>query len=233
MPQTTACRTAALAAATLIATAAAAGQTTESPFEDLVGTPDLGWSNDRFSISVHWAAETYSITLPGLAPLTSSNSGRERHSGDRAELRIGCRADNGRPGYGIAAPKAVAEVPRHPDLRYPYDLPHPMFWILGLTGNDVRRTPVDVRLDDRGTPVKALIETPMTVYNLLARLPHTLAALPARRLLGRLAAGLPVRLDATGEEAALAMRFPAAPRLAPAARAMLAHCPRSDTANLR
>lgn len=54
-----------------------------------------------------------------------------------------------------------------------------------------------------------------------------------KRLLERLAAGRPVRLDATGEEAALTMRFPAAPRLAPAARAMFAHCPRSDTANLR
>ena len=46
VPQRPACRTAALAAATLVATAAAAGQTTESPFAD------LGWSNDRFSISI-------------------------------------------------------------------------------------------------------------------------------------------------------------------------------------
>ena len=223
---------AALAAATLVATAAAAAQATESPFADLVRTPDLGWSNDRFAISIHWAAEAYSIMLPGLA-LTSGNGGREPHSGDRAELRIGCRADNGRLGYGVAAPEAVAEVPRHPDLRDPYDLPHPMFWVLGITGNDVRRTPVEVRLDGGDTTVDAVIETPMTVYNLRARLPHRLAGLPARQFLEPLAAGRPVRVDAGGEEAFLAMRFPPAPWLVPAARAMLAHCPGSDTANVR
>ena len=34
----------------------------------------------------------------------------------------------------------------HPDAPWVYNVLHPMYWVLGLTGHEVERTPVEVSL---------------------------------------------------------------------------------------
>ena len=140
---------AALASVAPVLTASlGAGVVQPSPFTPLEGLAGVTFSNDRYAVSLHWPAAAYAVELPGL-PL--------HRSGPLplgTELRVGCRADNGRPGYGVASAAAVLELRRHPAARAAYGLLHPMFWILGLTGNGVGRT--SVRLSFTG--LSALVD---------------------------------------------------------------------------
>ena len=111
----------------------AGGPVPPSPFTPLEGVPGVSFSNDRYAVSLHWRPDAYVLALPGV-PRHESGA-----SVAGTELRIGCRASNGRPGYGVAPARAVLEVERHPGLRDAYPVLHPMFWILGLTGNEVDR----------------------------------------------------------------------------------------------
>ncbi len=189
-----------------------------SPFAFLEGLPGVTFSNDRWAVSLHWPAAEHAVELPGL-PLHRSGPVPAG-----TELRVGCRADNGRPGYGVAAATAVLEVRRHPAARATYGLLHPMFWILGLTGNSVGRTPVRVSLTGLSAPFDAVLENPR-VYDLGGRLPMRVAGLPAGHVLSMIARPSALGLRAEGSGTLISARFARAGGLAPAAEAMLAHCP--------
>lgn len=202
-----------------------AGVVPPSPFTSLDGLRGVTFSNDRYAVSLHWPVASYELLVPGLS----------RHRGDgtwqgepgdrsRAELRLGCRADNGRPGYGVAAASAVLEVPRHPGMRGTYPLLHPMFWILGLTGNGVGRTPLRVSLTGLSAPFDAVLEN-SRVYDLGGRLPMRVAGLPAGHVLSLLAESSALDLRAEGPGTVISARFERVADLPLAARAMLAHCP--------
>ena len=206
--------------APLLSVAAGAGVVPPSPFTPLAGLRGVSFSNDRYAVSLHWPAAEYSLELPGL-PL--HRSGRLPAG---TELRVGCRADNGRPGYGVARASAVLEVRRHPDARATYGLFHPMFWILGLTGNAVGRTPLRVSLTGLFAPFDAVLENPR-VYDLGGRLPMRVAGLPAGHVLSLIARSSALDLRAEGSGTAISARFARAGGLALAAEAMLAYCPRA------
>ena len=209
----------ALASAAPVLTAVfGAGVARISPFTPLEGLRGVSFSNDRYAVSLHWPAAAYAMELPGLAPYRSG----PLPAG--TELRVGCRADNGRPGYGVAPADAVLELRRHPDARGTYDLFHPMFWILGLTGNGAGRTPVRVSLTGLSAPFDAVLENPR-VYDLGGRLPMRLAGLPAGHVLSLVAQSSALDLRAEGSGTVVSARFAPDGGLAPAAEAMLAHCP--------
>ena len=191
-----------------------------SPFTPLEGRPGVTLSNDRYAVSLHWPPVEYTLDLPGLPPHRSGASVAG------TELRIGCRASNGRPDYGVAPAAAVLEVQRHPGMREAYSLLHPMFWILGLTGNGVARTRLRVSLTGMSAPLHHVLEV-ARVYDLGDRPPMRLAGLPARHLLSLIARSRPLVVDAAGAGTEVSVRFTPDPRLAPAARALLAHCPRT------
>ena len=190
-----------------------------SPFTLLDGVPGVTFSNDRYAVSLHWPPDAYVLTLPGLPPHRSGASVAG------TELRIGCRASNGRPGYGVAPAGAVLEVQRHPDARGAYGVLHPMFWILGLTGNGVDRTRVQVSLTGVSAPLAAVLEV-SNVYDLGGRPPMRIGDLPARHLLSLISFSRPLVVEAEGPGTSLSVRFTPDRRLAPAAEALLAHCPR-------
>ena len=162
-----------------------------SPFTRLEGVPGVSFSNDRYAVSLHWPPDAYVLTLPGLP------SHRSGASVAGTELRIGCRASNGRPGYGVAPARAVLEVQRHPAARDAYNVLHPMFWILGLTGNGVDRTRVQVSLTGVSAPLAAVLEVSY-VYDLGGRPPMRIGDLPARHLLSLIASSRPLVVEAEG-----------------------------------
>ena len=190
-----------------------------SPFTRLEGVPGVSFSNDRYAVSLHWSPVEYALDLPGLP------SHRSGASVAGTELRIACRASNGRPGYGVSPARAVLEVRRHPAARDAYNVLHPMFWILGLTGNGVDRTRVQVSLTGVSAPLAAVFEVSY-VYDLGGRPPMRIGDLPARHLLSLIASSRPLVVEAEGPGTFLSVRFTPDPRLAPAAEALLAHCPR-------
>ena len=195
------------------------GAVPPSPFTPLEGVPGVSFSNDRCAVSLHWRPDAYVLVLPGV-PRHESGA-----SVTGTELRIGCRASNGRPGYGVAPARAVLEVERHPGLRDAYPVLHPMFWILGLTGNEVDRTSLRLSLTGVSAPVAAVLEVSY-VYDLGGRPPMRIAALPARHLLSLIASSRSLVVEAEGADTFLSARFTPDLRLAPAAEALLAHCPR-------
>ena len=190
-----------------------------SPFTRLEGVPGVSFSNDRYAVSLHWPPDAYVLALPGLPRYRSGASVAG------TELRIGCRASNGRPDYGVAPARAVIEVQRHPAARGAYGVLHPMFWILGLTGNGVDRTRVRVSVTGVSAPLAAVLEVSY-VYDLGGRPPMRIGDLPARHLLSLIASSRPLVVEAEGPGTFLSVRFTPDPRLAPAAEALLAHCPR-------
>ena len=195
-----------------------AGVAQPSPFTPLEGLRGVTFSNDRYAVSLHWPAAAHAMELPGL-PLHRSGA-----LPVGTELRVGCRADNGRPGYGVAPAAAVLELRRHPAARAAYSLFHPMFWILGLTGNGVWRIPVRVSLSGLSASFDAVLENPR-VYDLGGRLPMRVAGLPAGHVLSLIAQSSALDLRAEGPGTVVSARFARAGGIAPVAEAMLAHCP--------
>ena len=100
--------------------------------------------------------------LRGLPPLVARRV-RARSSRAAPVSRRGFGRRNGapyrlpcverRPGYGVAPARAVLEVQRHPAARGPCGVLHPMFWILGLTGNGVDRTRLRVSVTGVSAPL--------------------------------------------------------------------------------
>ena len=195
------------------------GAVPPSPFTPLEGVPGVSFSNDRYAVSLHWPPDAYVLALPGLPRYRSGASVAG------TELRIGCRVSNGRPGYGVAPARAVLEVQRHPAARGAYGVLYPMFWILGLTGNGVDRTRLRVSLTGVPAPLAAVLEVSY-VYDLGGRPPMRIDRLPARHLLSLMASSRPLVVEAQGSGTFLSVRFTPDPRLAPAAEALLAYCPR-------
>lgn len=204
--------------APLLTAALGAGVVQPSPFTPLEGLRGVSFSNDRYAVSFHWPAVAYAMQLPGL-PLHRSGA-----LPVGTELRVGCRADNGRSGYGVAPASAVLELRRHPAARATYSLLHPMFWILGLTGNGVGRTPLRVSLTGLFAPVDTVLENPR-VYDLGGRLPMRVAGLPAGHVLFLIAQSSALEVDGEGPGTVISVRFARPGGFAAAAKAMLAHCP--------
>lgn len=100
-----------------------------------------------------------------------------------------------------------------------------MFWILGLTGNGVDRTGLRVSVTGVSSPLAAVLEVSY-VYDLGGRPPMRSGTLPARHLLSLIASSHPLVVEAEGSGTFLSIRFTPDPRLAPAAEALLGHCPR-------
>ena len=190
-----------LASAAPVLTAAfGAGVVQPSPFTPLEGLSGVSFSNDRYAVSLHWPAAAYSLELPGL-PLHRSGP-----LPVGTELRIGCRADNGRPGYGVAPADVVLELRRHPDARGTYapfdavlETPRvydlggrlPM-WVAGLPAGHVlslvaRSSALDLRAEGSGTVVSARFApdgglAPAAEAMLRIARPRELAALPDRHV---------------------------------------------------
>ena len=101
-----------------------------------------------------------------------------------------------------------------------------MFWILGLTGNAVERTGLRVSLTGFRAPIAAVLDNPR-VYDFGGPLPMRVAGLPAAHVLSLIARSGALNLVGEGPRTVVSVRFAAAPALAPAAAAMLAHCPSS------
>ena len=189
-----------------------------SPFLTLETVPGVTFSNDRYAVSLHLPVASYVVDLPGLGLHADGPTAAG------GELRIGCRASNGLPGYGVAPPQAVLELPRHPAARDAYPVLHPMFWILGLAGRGVQTTSLSVAVHGLASRVPGVLRL-SSVYDLGGRPPMSLDGLPALDLLSQVALGRPLALEAEGADTFVSVRLAPAPLLAQPAAVLAAHCP--------
>ena len=109
----------------------------------------------------------------------------------------------------------------HPDAPRVHNVLNPMYWVLGLTGREVERTPVAVSLP--GVPAfDAELVRKRTDYS-LAR-PALGVGLPAAAVLELYIAGAPTRIDLSGEEIDARLWFEAQSGLVEPAHQAAAHC---------
>ena len=110
----------------------------------------------------------------------------------------------------------------HPDAPDVYPVLHPMYWLLGLAGSEMERTPVRVGLP--GVPAfDAQLVRRRTDYS-FAR-PRLGVELPAPAVLELFLAGLPIRIDLAGGGVDAQLWFGAQSQLVEPARRIAAHCP--------
>ena len=99
-------------------------QGSTAPLEGLSAVDSIVPSNDDYSIWLTWQSEHFRIRYPDH-----------------------CRAAGRAEGLSGPSPATAAlELPMHPDAPRVYNVLHPMCWVLGLTGHEVERTPVEVSL---------------------------------------------------------------------------------------
>lgn len=120
-------------------------QETAAPFEGLRVIDGVETSNDAFGIWLTWRSEHFSIRYPdGRPPFEQPAKGTEDLL---VRLAFHCRA--GRGGEGEARREtglAEVQLPMHPDAPAVRNVLHPMYWVLGATGREYERTPVEVSL---------------------------------------------------------------------------------------
>ena len=168
---------------------------TSAPFRGLSAVSSVVTSNDDYRIWLHWPAERLRIRYP------DGRSAFEQHAGSAggldAWLSVQCRAD-GR-GEGLPGPEPARSalwLPMYPEPPAVYQVLHPMFWLLGLTGSEVERTPVRVV----GTGVAAFdaeLVRQRTDYSFPR--PALRVDLPAAAVLESFVAGAAIQIDLSGE----------------------------------
>ena len=92
-----------------------------------------------------WRSEHFRIRYPdGRAAFEQPADG----AGELvARLNFDCRAGGRAEGLSGPGPaRAELQLPMHPDAPPVRNVLHPMYWVLGATGREYERTPVEVSL---------------------------------------------------------------------------------------
>ena len=110
----------------------------------------------------------------------------------------------------------------HPDAPRVYSVLHPMFWVLGLTGREWERTPVQVSLAGAPAFPAELVRQRMD-YSFAP--PPLWVNLPARMVLELFVGGAPIQAELSGERVDARLWFEAQSDLVGPARAAATHCP--------
>ena len=204
--------------ALLLAAAMARGShaRTAGPFIDFEWTEHVTTSRDGYTIWARLPSERYRATLPPHVEPVGPGA-------RPAVLQAHCRAPGAK---GDQAPKgtpthALLYLDDHPLQRDAYTVLHPMYWIIGLTGEALERWPATARLGDTAAVRTELVRR-RTDYS--APRPGLDLALSADAVLGVFDNGLPTELDVQGRGWSIKSRFTPVPQLAEAAQAMRREC---------
>ena len=142
----------------------------------------------------------------------------------RAALHVSCLAVGG--DLANTFPPVAAQgriyLDNHPEQRDAYQVWHPMYWILGLSGESEERWPIRVRLN-AGEAIASELVRPRTDYS--APRPGLDIDLPGQQIVDAIAAGDPIEIEATGPQMRLIAQFTAPANAQRAARLMLETCP--------
>ncbi|MYA15837.1 MAG: hypothetical protein F4Z28_03240 [Gammaproteobacteria bacterium] len=195
------------------------------PFDELYLIEDVSTSRDGRWISASLLTETYSAKVPGYTERVIPAMGPKHQW---IYLGVECRAGPATDNFPAAPAVAEIAVPDHPDQK-PHNWWSPMYWILGLSGRDIEKTPVTVTLSDAGHSdggawhkEDVMLERYRTDYSAV----RTLLSIyvDGKAVLDIMGKERPIRVRVRGEGTDIAASFPASPHLAPAVKAMQEHC---------
>ena len=207
-----------LAAAT---TAACAQPRPAGPFEGLWTSPQVQTSRDDHSIWLHWKAERFQIGESSREQRTAPDAGRN----DGVEITMTCRADD-RP-MGLTGPIPVATrlySAREPEHRDTYNVLHPMYWWLGITGRSRTQSSASIEITGDGERIerRGSVERRRTAYS--TPRPETEVQLPTGPVLRALRAGTAIEVRIQGAGTRIEATFPAQPESREAARRIDTYC---------
>ena len=186
------------------------------PFIDFDWTGHITTSRDGYAIWARLPSERHTATLPPHADPVGPGA-------RPAVLQLHCRAPGAKGQRAIKPTRthALLYLDDHPLQPDAYTVFHPMYWILGFTGESLERWSATARLDDTA-PVRTELVRRRAGYS-VAR-PGLDLALSVDAALAVFEAGRPVNLEVRGRDWSIAARFAPVPELAKAARAMRREC---------
>ena len=194
-----------------------------APFRGLHELEGVNTSVDEYTIWLYWQAEEWQAAYGPFLEEPENGADHEHPSG---WITLTCRAaGKERDIVGPSGPNALLEWPRHRDQRDTYDIGHPLYWWLGVTGRETESYDAEVRVEDGVNTSVSRSEAvaPNTAYGYPR--PETRMDVPARPVLEALRNGRKLTVEATGTRVRFSGRFGNEPELANAAAEMLAKCP--------
>ena len=114
-------------------------------------------------------------------------------------------------------------IPRHPNDPTVYNVLNPMYWIIGLSGYEFDKTPIEVSLN-AGPAFPATLVRKRIDYSIPD--PNLEMALPGPTVAAALAIAGGVTLTATGDDTRLKLFLDHAPTLSEAVHHAMPHCGR-------
>ena len=157
----------------------------------------VAWHHEAFSLrSTH-----HRVQIPGY----TREVGPPEHG---AALHVACRARGGDlpERFPPTGPQGGIYLDNHPEDPGVYTVLHPMHWILGLSGHDEERWPVQVRIGVGETMTSDLVRARID-YS--APRPGLDIALPVPAILEAILADGPIEVAAQGDGMRLSARFSA------------------------
>ena len=196
--------------------------TNGSPFRGLYSIDGVTTSNDEYSVWLSWMADRYRIDYPdGLPPFAHPSADGSAVSA--AVLSLACRADGRAVGFSGPSPLLVDLVlPMHPEAPDVYSVLNPLYWVLGLLGQEFVRIPVVVTVG--GVGVDGEMVRRRGAYN--QPRPAVVVEFSGSVVLEYLAAASALSLRVSGDGVDIELSFPVMQVLGVPARQMIEHCGR-------
>ena len=117
---------------------------TDGPFNVLEWADGVTTSRSGYAVWVSLRSSHHRVQIPGY----TREVGPPEHG---AALRVACRTRGGDlpERFPPTGPQGGIYLENHPEDPGVYTVLHPMYWILGLSGHDEERWPVQVRIGER------------------------------------------------------------------------------------
>ena len=193
----------------------------QAPFAGWYRTEGVVTSNDEYSVDLYWGAEAGAVRLPGFTrPVDGSGPNDPR---PLFIVAVGCRADGRGEGFIGPSPwSAELLIPLHPEAADVVNGWNPLYWFLGVFGQEQQRTAVEIGFTGRKRRRSYLVR-PRT-HNSAPRPSQTVKLDPVEvRAALRSPRGTTLRGAGIGTE--IGLSFPAWPQIGPLLDLMERHCP--------
>ena len=191
---------------------------TDGPFNALEWADGVTTARSGYAVWISIASTRHRVWIPDHR----REVGPPEHG---VALHVSCRAAGG------GLPDVFSPTPahggiyldNHPEQPGAYTVLHPMYWILGLSGRDEERWPVEVRVGT-GPPVASALVRPRVDYS--APRPGLDIKLPGRKIIDAMMAASPIEIEVKGPQMRLTAEFTASANARRAAALMRQACPR-------
>ena len=190
---------------------------TDGPFNALEWADGVTTARNGYAVWISVASTRHRVRIPDHR----REAGPPEHG---VAPHVSCRAAGG--GLPEVFPPAPAPggiyLDNHPGQPGAYTVLHPMHWILGLSGRDEERWPVEVRMG-AGPPVASALVRPR--IDCSAPGPGLDIKLPGEKIIDAIMAASPIEIEVEGPQMRLTAEFTASANARRAAALMREACP--------